>query len=129
MAVELVGLKEANAALKRLPEFAKGRAQKEMDVTAFNVARDAASRVRRRTGLLARSLQWQSRPRSVSAVVGTLAEAFYWKFVEYGTVKMLARPFMRPAAEAQRADHDARLIRALNEAANDVERAAGSRLL
>ncbi len=127
--VHLIGLKEANAALRKLPEFCRSRVQREMDVTAFNVARDAGGRVRRRSGLLFRSLRWESRPRSLSAIVGIAFEAFYWKFLEYGTVKMPAQPFLRPAAEANRSDHDSRLIRALNDAANDVEAASGSRLL
>jgi HK97 gp10 family phage protein len=29
-------------------------------------------------------------------------DAFYWRFVEFGTVKMSARPFMRPAFEAKK---------------------------
>lgn len=28
-------------------------------------------------------------------------QAFYWRFLEYGTVKMAARPFVRPAAEIE----------------------------
>lgn len=128
-AVQVIGLKEANRALRRLPEFAKGRVQRELDVTAFNVARGAQTRVRRRTGLLARAIQWQSRPRSVTAIVGIAFEAFYWKYLEYGTVKMPAFPFLRPSAEAEASDHDSRMIRALTEAANDVERAASVRLV
>lgn len=31
-------------------------------------------------------------------------EAFYARFVEYGTVKMKARPFMRPALNSSKAD-------------------------
>lgn len=29
-------------------------------------------------------------------------DAFYWRFVEFGTAKMAARPFMRPAFEAKK---------------------------
>jgi HK97 gp10 family phage protein len=29
-------------------------------------------------------------------------DAWYWRFVEFGTRKMLARPFLRPALEAKR---------------------------
>ncbi len=29
-------------------------------------------------------------------------DAFYWRFLEFGTVKMSARPFLRPAFEAQK---------------------------
>ena len=98
---ELIGLKEANRALKKLPDFAKAKAQDVMDVTAFNVSQGAQRRVRRRTGQLAGDISWQRRPRSLSAVVGVAARSFYWKFLEYGTVKMAAKPFVRPAAEAE----------------------------
>jgi len=119
---EWIGLKEANRALKRLPEHAKLAAQQEMDVTAFQVWRGATIRAPFLTGLLKSKLGWESRPRSVSAVVGVApGEAFYWKFLEYGTEKMGARPFMRPAAESMRDDHDRRLIRALGKAADTVE--------
>lgn len=29
-------------------------------------------------------------------------DAFYWRFLEFGTAKMSARPFLRPAFEAQK---------------------------
>jgi len=29
-------------------------------------------------------------------------DSFYWKFVEFGTVRMAAQPFMRPAFEAKK---------------------------
>lgn len=123
--IEIIGLKEANAALRKLPEFAKVQAQQTMDVTAFQVAQQAAARAPVRTGLLKDSIQWRSRPRSLSAVVGVLARAFYWKFLEYGTVKLSPRPFLRPAADAMRADHHARLLQALEKAATQVERSQG----
>jgi len=31
-------------------------------------------------------------------------DAYYWRFVEFGTAKMAARPFMRPAFEAKKGD-------------------------
>ena len=121
---ELIGLKEANRALKKLPDFAKAKAQDVMDVTAFNVSQGAQRRVRRRTGQLAGDIAWQRRPRSLSAVVGVAARSFYWKFLEYGTVKMEAQPFMRPAAEAEQHDHQQRMVKALTDAATLVEREA-----
>lgn len=116
---------QANRALKMLPEAAKDAAQKVMDVTAFQVARLAASRARRRTGLLQGSIDWESRPRSTSAVVGVRNPlAFYWKFLEYGTVKMPPSPMFRPAAESQRGEHAGRLEQALRKAERDLERLA-----
>jgi len=33
---------------------------------------------------------------------GANQDAYYWRFVEFGTVKMTARPYLRPAFEAQK---------------------------
>lgn len=126
MASGFVGIKEANRALKRLPEFAREDVQPVMDVTAFNIARNAQARVNRRTGFLANRIRWTSRPRSMSAVVGVAPEAYYWKFLEYGTVRMDAAPFMRPAAEAEQSTHGAAMVRALEKANARMERSAGS---
>lgn len=130
--VEIIGLKEANRALRRLPEAAKANAQHTMDVTAFHVAREAsllAPRSKTGThghaaGFLAASIHWESRPRSLSAVVGIAAAAFYWKFLEFGTRYITARPFLRSSADANREDHRRRLIEALGKAASQITREA-----
>ena len=125
---QFVGLKEANAALKKLPDFAKVRVQAVNDKTAFRVSTIAKSKAPRRTGLLQLGIQWQSRPRSVTAVVGVPSGSgspFYWKFLEYGTVKMPARPMFRPSADAVRDSHQSELIAVLARAADDTERAQG----
>jgi HK97 gp10 family phage protein len=54
---------------------------------------------------------------------GRNLDAFYWRFVEYGTKKMAARPFMRPAFEAKKmaaveAIRDRLAARIFEEAAN-----------
>lgn len=128
-----IGLKEANAALKRLPEHVKPGVQQVIDVTAFQIARGAEARApfrqpanvrsgpNRGGGLLKRSIQWRSRPRSLSAVVGVLGDAFYYYFLEYGTVKMQARPFIRPAAEAMQGDHELRMLQVLERAKTKME--------
>lgn len=124
MSVQLIGLKEANAALRKLPEFARDDAQQVMDVTAFRVATDAkaGASAHRKTGLLDRSIKWARRLRSLSAVVGIEPEAFYWKYLEYGTVHQPARPFLRPAADRNKDDHHRRLIQGLERAASRVDR-------
>lgn len=128
LTVEVVGLTEANAALRRLPEAAKIRVQVVEDTTAFHVAREASIKAPRSArgthghepGFLARSIQWQSRPRSLSAVVGIARAAFYWKFLEFGTRFLSARPFVRPAADSNRLDHRRRLIAALQKASHET---------
>ncbi len=121
---EFVSLRDANRALKQLPDFAKVAAQEVMDVTAFRVWGNAQSRVPRRTGFLASRLRWESRPRSVSAVVGVEPDAYYWKYLEYGTKTIAARPFMRPSAMSEEANHQDRLEQALEKAANQMENSA-----
>lgn len=114
---------QCNRALKQLPDFARDQTQQTMDTTAFQVAQRASAIAPRRTGRLARGMGWRSRPRSLSAVVGiTDPAAFYWKYPEYGTVKMPARPMFRPAVEALQADHDRRLISGLARALTQMER-------
>ena len=130
--VKVVGLREANRALRRLPVVAQDGSQKVMDVTAFQVSRTASSHAPhsadgshgRAAGFLARAIAWKSRPRSLSAVVTVAAEAFYWKFVEFGTRRMAAQPFFRPAADGVRDDHHRRMIDALSKAASKIAREA-----
>jgi HK97 gp10 family phage protein len=122
---ELISARDADRALRQLPEFARDRVQHVEDVTAFQFARVAAARVRRRSGALARGISWQSRPRSLSAIVGVDPKTGYWKFLEYGTVRQPAYPFARPTAESLAADHDARMIQALNASLTDVSKAQG----
>ncbi len=130
--VEYVGLKEANRALKRLPEIVKPPVQHVFDATAFHVARTASivaprsahGHHRDPAGFLAKSIHWASRPRSFSAVVTIAAAAFYWKFLEFGTRKMSARPFLRPAADGLRVEHRRQLIQALQQASSKMAREA-----
>jgi HK97 gp10 family phage protein len=49
---------------------------------------------------------------------------WYWKFVEFGTEKMAARPFIRPAFEAMKMDA---LERMRQYAAARIEKEAGKR--
>lgn len=57
---------------------------------------------RRRTGLLKKSIQVKDRGIRGDTIyfsVSVLQRAFYGKFLEFGTSRMPAYPFMRPAAE------------------------------
>jgi HK97 gp10 family phage protein len=123
--VEWRGLREANRALKKLPDFAKKEVQLAMTETAANIARAASARARHRTGRLQLGIASAARPRSLSAVVGVSRDAFYWKFLEYGTVSIPARPFMRPAAVAEEKPHENRMLAALERALQRVPNEPG----
>lgn len=94
-----------------------------MDATALAVMQGAVQRAPEGdTRLLKSSISWARR--KLSAVVGVFADAFYWKFLEYGTVKMQSRPFLRPAAVAQEAEHERQMLQALDRANTRMEREA-----
>jgi HK97 gp10 family phage protein len=66
------------------------------------VMRETRLLARRRTGLLIRSIQTRDRGIRGDTIyfsVSVMQRAFYGKFLEFGTSRMPAYPFMRPAAE------------------------------
>lgn len=69
--------------------------------TAENIAGEAKQRAPRATGKLARSIKVH---RVGEFEYRVEVGAWYAHFIEFGTVKMAARPFLTPAAEAERGD-------------------------
>jgi HK97 gp10 family phage protein len=53
-----------------------------------------------------------------------IQDAYYWKFVEYGTNRSRSRPMFRPAALFAEPRHRAEMQRALAEAADKMVRSA-----
>lgn len=136
--------REAQAALRRLPDLAREHAQSVIDKTAADVAARATSKAPVLTGRLRDAIDWRSRRRSVSAVVGIrrkvggvrrgevfegeAQDPFYWKFLEYGFThtsgKRIKRPFFRPAAMEVEGQHERNMTRALEAAAEQMDREA-----
>lgn len=123
--VKVEGLKELQRALHELPREVEGPPIYSALRTAANVMKkDAQSKVPVDTGLLrkrivvARSkidngkrglygVYMRVKPLKVARLkkAGTYNlkdDPFYWKFVEFGTSKMPAHPFLRPAFEANK---------------------------
>lgn len=115
--VEIKGLSELKAALKELPKAIEQKCLKVAVMTGANVIKRAAQDlVVRRTGLIAKAIRIgfnkkESTPgKAVYHVFVSMKvkdklkkitrDAFYWRFLEFGTVKMSAKPFMRPAFDA-----------------------------
>lgn len=55
------------------------------------------------------------RQRAAGKVVAEVNDGYYAKFLEFGTVKMAARPFMRPALDAS----DEAIVKIIEEAVKD----------
>lgn len=125
--VEIKGLRELQDALRELPEKIAGLvlngAVKE---GAQVIEREAELRAPERTGALRRSIVATALKRPHEGHDATVIvrvrrstktqrlkrqkagqpvdDAFYWRFVEFGTSKASARPFLRPAFEAKKAE-------------------------
>jgi len=103
--VNMSGMDELLAQLDRLGEDAS-KALKEAVMKGAEVVReDASRRAPRRTGKLSQSIIIESAevdPDYISVKIGPNKEAFYGTFVEKGTSKMHAKPFLRPAWDANK---------------------------
>ncbi len=55
-----------------------------------------------------------------STKTGDKNNAFYWRFIELGTSKMVAHPFVRPAFDAREAEATQVAIERLNQAIDEV---------
>lgn len=108
----LTGDKQLAAALRALPDRLQRGALRTAARRAGGVVR---AEMRRRapvdTGFLRRQIKTRSIQRNRRGIVGVTVgasardytgQAFYASFIEYGTSRMPARPFLRPAFTAAR---------------------------
>lgn len=113
--VKIEGLKELDRALKELPLKIQGNILRgAVRAGAQVIRKDAMARAPVDKGKLKRNIRIQRSRKSTNtsekATVGVRARgkkddpsnAYYWKFVELGTSKMAAHPFLRPAFEAMK---------------------------
>ena len=70
----------------------------EVKTATFDIEARAKARTPVRTGTLRRSIASVFENGGLTGKVGP--SVFYGRFIEFGTRRMGARPFMRPAAEA-----------------------------
>lgn len=101
--VRVHGLDKLNAALLELGTNAARRAGKKALRQGANVILDATrGQAPVRTGNLKKSLYTHDHGVIGDRILFSVdlrPRAFYGRFLEFGTSKMAARPFMRPAAE------------------------------
>lgn len=111
--MKVAGLRELSLALKELD----GRVQKRIarSATAAGarvIAKEAKARVRVDSGNVKKNIRTANlkpdQPGLQESVVGvrvkgkTKDSAFYWTYLEFGTVKMAPKPFIRPAFETKK---------------------------
>ena len=91
----IVGMARLSTALRRL-RADRSTAMAEAISAGANDVRDAAIRnLPRRSGQLARRVTVEIAPNGLAATVGT--DLDYGTFLELGTRRMVARPWLRPA--------------------------------
>lgn len=99
-AARIRSFQAAHVAFKRLPQVERDAILDKQEDVAIAIVAGAKARVRRRSHKLAGSIDYSVSRRSGNGKVGIAKGPVYWgHFNEYGTVKMGARPFMRPAIE------------------------------
>lgn len=106
----MTGLQSALSGLQRIESRLRANIRKENDQAAQHALKTAQILVPVRTGALRNSLQAQSAPLGMEIS----AHRPYALYLEYGTKRMSARPYLLPAA--READYPARMLRAMQEA-------------
>jgi HK97 gp10 family phage protein len=134
--LKIEGLDELRRALLQLPkELRKGPLRSAVSAGARIVQRKAAELAPIDEGTLKKAI-YRTRSREGSSSVQEMAivgvrygkrfrrrglDAWYWRFIEFGTRKMRARPFMRPAFEQTKPEQLEAIRKRLGAA---IERAA-----
>lgn len=119
MSVRISGIKAARAAFARFPVAAREAINEAHEITAEQIVRNAQGRVRKRSGFLARSISYSLDKRAGTAKVGIeKGLAFYGHFLEFGTIRMKAKPFLIPAVEVETPFHERRM----RDAGSAIER-------
>lgn len=101
--MKLEGFVPLQRALVAAPELARTHASSAVASSTFAVAQRARTLVPVDTGDLQRSITTSTVVRGLTGRVGlSTPDTSYWRYVEFGTRFMPARPFFRPAAEMER---------------------------
>lgn len=133
--IRIEGLRELEIRLKQLPQRVAAKALYSALMAGAEVIRkDAVNRAPEDTGKLKRNIVKRREKTlpglSANVVVGVRKKgkrnnpqnAFYWRFFEFGTSRRPARPFLRPAFEAQKEEAVARIAGKLRQR---IEQAGG----
>jgi len=128
--MQIEGLSELMEKLRQLgPRLARNGLRAAVSAGAQVIRREVKARAPRDSGVLNRAIyikqiREKSSPTQQTFYVGARAgkryqrknlDAYYWRFLEFGTVKMQARPFLRPAFESKKVEAAERIKEKLAE--------------
>lgn len=113
----LEGYERTMRQLARVPEVVKKHSADAVGRSSIEVASRAKALASYDTGRLRNSIDWQHADGELTGWVGVGSDAFYWRFLEFGTVNMSARPFFRPAAEG----YQEKFVQQFREIGPDIE--------
>lgn len=112
--VEIKGLDKAIATLNRMNLVAEQRVREQVAESALNVQRGAKERCPVRTGALWNSITVDFYQDGLTAEIAPHMP--YAPYVEFGTTRMPAKPYLFPAWEEERPKFEAGIKRAVGEA-------------
>ena len=124
LTVSLEGFDEIRRSLERLPDATRAVLSDVIAKSTFAAKQRAVALAPVGEGRLRNAIQATSRG-MYGRVIITDPEIFYWRFLEYGTVKMAARPFVRPAAEMETAAFVERVRQAAQRLEHDWKTGGG----
>ncbi len=111
--IRVEGADQLRRQLAELPERIRKAARAAIADAAAAVQADAQAEVPVESGALRAGIQTRITGDGLSAEVGVFdRDLYYGAFIEFGTSSIPARPFMTPAAEAERAELSDRIRRA-----------------
>jgi HK97 gp10 family phage protein len=126
--MQMTGARELVAALSAAPEQMKSYASGAVAASTASVANRMRTLAPRDTGRLQRSITSSSNGLNGRVTIG--AEAYYWRFVEFGTSRgrsvlggkftTAAQPFVRPSAEEETPVFERRMNDAVGRLARDL---------
>ncbi len=98
------GLDELERQFDRLIDTTKRKTmQKALNAGIAPIKKEAKAQAPVKTGLLKKSIRSKQMKFTDKPAVGIYVsgKAYYWYFIEHGTSKMAAAPFLRPAADSK----------------------------
>lgn len=112
--VRIEGMSALHRALLKVNQEGQRTVRREVQRSLLNIQRGAKERCPVDTGRLRASIATETTDDGLSGVVGTNVE--YGPFVEFGTSRMVAQPYLFPSWEEERPQFIERLRRELGSA-------------